>query len=154
MPLHSWFGKVISRGIDVRAAGNGNPQLSSTGHKRLSQRNHRILVAAAAHLAFGEDAVAGDPVDGLGVGFFGVGLEDQALAGAPAAGVHLRVEALGEFVLVVMRVAVGAQVEVALRAAQGAEEFAQVFRVRVAADHRRDHEGRVDVLREPSCSAK
>jgi hypothetical protein len=49
------------------------------------------------------------------VRFLGVGLEDEALAGAPAAGVHLRVEALGEFVLVVMRVAVGAQVEVALR---------------------------------------
>jgi hypothetical protein len=49
------------------------------------------------------------------VGFLCVGLEDKPLAGAPAAGVHQRVEALGEFVLVVMRVAVGAQVEVALR---------------------------------------
>ena len=67
------------------------------------------------HGAFGEDAVRCDPVDGLGVGFLGVGLEDEALAGAPAAGVHQRVEALEEFVLVVMRVAVGAQVEVALR---------------------------------------
>jgi len=40
---------------------------------------------------FREDAVTGDPVEGLGVGFLGVGLEDEALAGAPAAGVHLRV---------------------------------------------------------------
>ena len=70
-----------------------------------------------AHPAVGEDAVLCDPVDGLGVGFLRVGLEDEAFAGAPAAGVHQRVEALGEFVLVVMRVAVGAQVEVALRAA-------------------------------------
>src|SRR5271167_284222 len=85
--------------------------------RRSVQRNHRIFVAAVAHGAFGEDAVAGDPVEGLGVGFLGVGLEDQALAGTPAAGVHLRVEALGEFVPVIMRVAVGAQVEVALRTA-------------------------------------
>jgi hypothetical protein len=81
------------------------------------QRNHRIFVTAVAHPAFGEDAAPCDPVEGLGVSFLGLGLEDQALAEAPAAGVHLRVEALGEFVVVVMRVAVGAQVEVALRAA-------------------------------------
>jgi hypothetical protein len=37
------------------------------------------------------------------VGFLGVGLEDQALAGAPAAGVHQRVEALGEVVLIARR---------------------------------------------------
>src|SRR4051794_24553412 len=79
------------------------------------KRKDRIFVAAVAHGAFGEDAVAGDPVEGLGVGFLGVGLEHEALAWAPAAGVHLRVEALGEFVLVVVRVAVWAQVEVALR---------------------------------------
>ena len=71
-----------------------------------------------AHSAFGEDAVPCDPVDGLGVGFLRVGLEDEALAGAPATGVDQRVEALGEFVLVVMRVAVGAQVEFALRGAR------------------------------------
>jgi hypothetical protein len=97
-----------------------------------------------AHGTFGEDGVLCDPVDGLGVGFLGVGLEDEALAGAPAAGVHQRVEALGEFVLVVMRLAVGAQVEVALRAVQGAEEFAQILGVGVAVDHRRDHKGHVD----------
>jgi hypothetical protein len=49
------------------------------------------------------------------VGFLHVGLEDEALAQDPAAGVHRRMEALGEFVLAVMRVAVGVQVEVALR---------------------------------------
>jgi hypothetical protein len=78
------------------------------------------------------NAVPCDPVDGLGVGLLRVGLEHQALARAPATGVDQRVEALGEFVLVVMRVAVGAQVEVALRAAQRAEESAQVFGVRGA----------------------
>jgi hypothetical protein len=77
---------------------------------RSLQRNHRIFVAAVAHPAFGEDAVPCDPVDGLGVGLLRVGLEDEPLAGAPAAGVDQRVEALGEFVLVVMRVAVGGQV--------------------------------------------
>jgi hypothetical protein len=34
-----------------------------------------------AHAGFGEDAVAGDPVEGLGVGFPRVGLEDQAPPG-------------------------------------------------------------------------
>jgi hypothetical protein len=75
-----------------------------------------------AHGAFGEDAAACDPVDGLGVGFLGVGLEDEALAGASAAGVRQRVKALGELVPVVMRVAVGAQVEVALGARRKARK--------------------------------
>jgi hypothetical protein len=35
------------------------------------------------------------------VGFLGVGLEDEALARTPTPRVHQRVEALGEFVLVV-----------------------------------------------------
>jgi hypothetical protein len=105
----------------VNDAGRPRPFLpahsAQLGSTPLLDRQHRIFVAAVAHSAFGEDAVPGDPVEGLGVSFLGVGLEDQALAGAPAAGVHQRVKALGEFVLVVMRVAVGAQVEVALRAA-------------------------------------
>jgi hypothetical protein len=69
-----------------------------------------------AHGAFEEVAVLRDPVDGLGVGFLRVGaLTLGARGGVPAARVHQRVEALGEFVLVIMRVAVEAQVEVALR---------------------------------------
>ena len=97
-----------------------------------------------AEAGFGEDAVACDPVEGLGVGFLRVWLEHQTLAGAPAASVDQRMEALGKFVPVVMRVAVGTQVEVALRAAQGAEVFAQILGVGVAVDHRRDQEGGVD----------
>ena len=116
------------------------------------QRNDRIFIAAVAHLAFGEDAVPCDPVEGLGVGFLGVGLEDEALAGAPAAGVHLREEALGKFVLVVMRVAVGAQVEVALRKARknlrrssrSGSPWIIVAIMKVVSM----------ILRKPSCSAK
>ena len=56
----------------------------------------------------------------------------------------MRVEAIGEFVLVVVRVELGPQIDVALRLAQRAEEFAQVFRVGIAVDHGGDHEGGVD----------
>lgn len=63
------------------------------------KRYHRILIPAVAPATFAKDAVAGDPVEGLGVGFLCVGLEDQPFARAPAAGVHQRVEALEELVL-------------------------------------------------------
>jgi hypothetical protein len=78
------------------------------------QRNRQIFVAAVAHRAFGEDSMPRDPVDGLSVGFLGVGLEDEPFAGPRGVGVHQRVEALGELVFLVMRLEVGAQVEFAL----------------------------------------
>ena len=59
----------------------------------------------------------------------------------PAARVHQRMEAFGELVFVIVGVAVGTQVEVALGTAQSAEEFAQIVWVGVTMDHRRGHEG-------------
>src|SRR5258705_12713089 len=50
------------------------------------QRDDRLLVLLAAHVAAGEDLVARDPVEGFLVGFLGVGLEHQPLARTPAAG--------------------------------------------------------------------
>jgi len=47
-----------------------------------------------------------------------------------------------------VRIAIGSQVDVALRPLQGAEEFAQVLRLRLAADHGGDHETGVDDLAE------
>ena len=106
------------------------------------------------YAALGKDAVPGNPLESLVVGFFGVGLEHQPLAGTPAPCIHDRMEALGEFALVVVRVAVGAQVEVTLGAAQRAEELAQILGVEIAVDHRRDHEGRVDDLAEAALLGK
>jgi hypothetical protein len=71
--------------------------------------------------------------------FLGIGLEHQPLARAPAPRIHDGMEALGEFVLIVMRVAVRAWVEIALRPLQYAEEFTQILLVWIAANHRRDY---------------
>src|SRR6476646_8398723 len=109
-----------------------------------AERDDRLLVAPGAQIAVREDAVRGDPVARLLVDVGGVGLEHQPLARAPAPRVHLGVEALGKLVLVIMRVLLRPQVDVALRAAQRLEEFAQIFRVRVAVDHGGDHEGGVE----------
>src|SRR5215813_360206 len=57
-------------------------------------------------------------------------------------------ETLGEFVSVVMRVQLRAQVDVALRLLERAEIAPDIFRIRRALDHRRDHEGGVDDLAE------
>src|SRR5262249_36094811 len=43
-----------------------------------------VLVVARAHAAVGEDAVVGDPLEGLFVHLLGVGLEHEALARTPA----------------------------------------------------------------------
>src|SRR6185312_5602548 len=96
------------------------------------ERAHCLLVAARAHLAVREDLVARDPGEGFLEGLLGIGLEDEALARPPARGVHLRAEALGEFLLVVMRVAVGPQVDVALRAAERAEIAAHILGIGLA----------------------
>ena len=53
-------------------------------------------------------------------------------------------EAHREFLLVVMRVEFGPQIDVALGAAQRAEIFAHILRIRIARDHGRHHEGGVD----------
>src|SRR5262247_2232561 len=114
----------------------------------LGQGQGRALVLAVAHLALREDAVGRDPLERLFVHFLGIGLEHQPLAGSPAPGIHLVVEAVGEFLLVIMSIELGPQVDVALRLAQGAEELAQVFGIGIAVDHGADHEGAVDHLPE------
>src|ERR1700728_2771700 len=77
-----------------------------------SERHAGILVVSRAHGAFGENIVLGDPLEGLVEDVLCVGLEDEALTGAPAASVHHFVEADGKFLLVVMRVEVGAEINI------------------------------------------
>jgi hypothetical protein len=77
-----------------------------------------------------------------------VGLEDDALAGAPAPRVHHGVIALGKFIPVVARVEFRTQVDVALGALQGAEIAPDVLGIGRAVDHGGDHEGGVDHLAE------
>src|SRR6185312_6183962 len=90
----------------------------SVGPQRSGEGDGRFCVSAAAQIAIRENAVRGDPFARLGEDLFGVGLEHQPLARAPAPRIHLGVEALGELVLVIMRVLLRPQVDVALRAAQ------------------------------------
>src|SRR6185437_14494928 len=90
----------------------------------LHQRDGCFLVLARADIAVREDAVRGDPVARLLVDFRRVGLEYHSLARTPAPRIHLGVEALREFLLVVVRVELRPQVDVALRAAQRGEELA------------------------------
>ena len=54
-----------------------------------SERDAGIFVAAGAHCAFGENAALGDPLEGLFEHLAGVRFEHDALAGSPAARVHL-----------------------------------------------------------------
>src|SRR5215831_9356325 len=104
----------------------------------------RGLVFAAAHFAAREDAVLLDPGKRLLERRFRVRLEHQPLAGTPAPGIHLIVEAQRKFFLVVVRVELGPQIDVALGAAQAAEIFAYILRIGRAVDDRRHHEGGVD----------
>src|SRR5215510_405956 len=76
----------------------------------------RLLVLARAHGAGGEDLVLGDPLEGLVEDLLRIGLEHDPLPGAPAPRVHQRVEADRKLVPVVVGVAIGPDVDVALRA--------------------------------------
>src|SRR6185437_6341108 len=95
-------------------------------------RQHRAVVIANGLMSFGEDVTLGNPVESFLVGFAGVRLEDDALAWSPAARVHLGMEAGRELFLVVVGVELGAQVNIALGPAQGAEAFFDVLGIRVA----------------------
>src|SRR4051794_23814991 len=86
----------------------------------------RLLVFARAHTAIGENAVVGDPFEGLLIDLLGISLEYEALARTPPARVHPGVITHREFVLVVVGIQLGPQVDVALRTPQGAEELAHV----------------------------
>ena len=98
---------------------------------------------------FGEDLVPGDPVDRLVEDLARVGLEDDALARPPAPRVHHGVEALGELVLVVVRVELGPQIDVALRPLAARGNSAGCPRDRASPlIIGGDHEGRVDDLAE------
>src|SRR5580704_13611117 len=89
-----------------------------------------------------------DPLERLLEDFFGVRFEDNALAWPPTAGIHLILKALGKFLLVEMRVELGAEVDVALGTAKRAEVLADIFRIWVAGEHGGHHEGGVDDLAE------
>src|SRR5262245_55922207 len=85
------------------------------------QARDGLLGLARAHGPGGEDAVLGDPLDGLVEDLLRVRLEHDALARAPAPGVHQRVEADRKLVPVVMGVAIRPQVAVPLRLLERAE---------------------------------
>src|SRR6185295_14882066 len=112
------------------------------------QGDASVFVASLTHRAWLEDPALADPLEGVLEHFPGVGLEHDALARSPAAGVDLGEEALRELVAVVLRVELRAQVDVALRKAQRGEEFPEVRGRGLAGDHRRHHERRVDDLAE------
>src|SRR5262249_33853904 len=113
-----------------------NPARLRNANGALARRgDDGVLVGGRAHAAVGEDAVVGDPFEGLLVDLLGVGLEHEALARTPAARVHHGVVTRGELVLVVVGIAIGAQVDVALRALERAEELAQVFGIGFAGHH-------------------
>src|SRR6266446_4191583 len=135
----------LGRPREVESAALGVPVL---GRPLWRRGDDRILVPAGTHAAIGEDAVVRDPPEGLFVDFFGVGLEHEALARAPAARVHHGMVPRWEFVPVVVSVEIGPQVDVALRAPERTEELAQVFGVGFARHHGSNHEGRIDDLAE------
>src|SRR5580704_8836000 len=107
-----------------------------------------LFVVALAHAALGENGALGDPLEGFLEHVARVRLEDDAFARSPAAGVHLVVEPRGKLLLVIVRVELGPQIDIALRAAQCLEKLAHVLRLGIARDQRRHHEGAVDDLPE------
>src|ERR1700728_2388004 len=80
------------RSKDVATIGRRMPALPR------GERHAGIFVVARTHGAFGENIVLGDPLEGFVEDVLCVGFEDEALARAPAAGVHPFVEADRKFI--------------------------------------------------------
>src|SRR5262249_15300242 len=77
------------------------------GRSRSANADDGLVVFARAHAGVGKDAVVGDPLEGLVIDLFGIGLEYQPFTRPPAPGVHQGVVALRKFVLVVVCIAIG-----------------------------------------------
>src|SRR4051812_45116022 len=95
----------------------------------LLERHARVFVLAGAHGALLENIALGDPVERGLEHLARIRLEYDALARAPAARIHLVEEACRELLPVVVRVELRPQVDVALRALQGAEILLHVLRI-------------------------
>ncbi len=88
-------------------------------------RDGRVAVAAGTEGVSRENAMARDPVSRLVKGFLSIGFKHQPLTWSPASGIHGVVVLEREFALVVVRVLIRTQVDIALRTAQGAEELCE-----------------------------
>lgn len=86
----------------------------------------------------------GNPLIGALKHFFGVWLEDKPLAWTPAPSVHYWGKSFREFLLVVMSVAFGAEVDITLRFPQRPKILSDVLRAGLVSNHRSNHEGSVD----------
>src|SRR5262250_947162 len=86
-----------------------------TTYRSCRQGQHRLLIGAASHLVFGENAVRGDPVARRRERLAGVRLEHDALTRSPSPGVHQIAEARRKFLAVIVRIELRPQVDVALR---------------------------------------
>src|SRR3954465_3068259 len=113
-----------------------------------AERDASLFVLALAHVLSLEDAALADPLEGLFEHFLRVGLEHDALARPPAPRVHHRDEARRELLLVVMRIELRAQIDVALGFPQRAVVLPHVLRIGLVVEHGGHHEGGVDHLAE------
>src|SRR5258705_6236188 len=110
------------------------------GRRRVIEGDDGVFVTSSSHV--GEDLALGDPGEGVFVDLLAVGLEDDALARAPASRVHGGMEAFGKFTGVIVGIALRSHVDIALRAAQRAAVASHVSRIGLAIRHRTDPEAR------------
>src|SRR5581483_939079 len=92
------------------------------------QRNHGLLVNAAAHLPSLENLMLGNPLVRPLVHFLRVRLENEPLARPPAPRVHLGVETLRKFLLVVVGVKLRPEIDAGLCSAQRTKILANILR--------------------------
>ena len=112
---------------------------SATG----SKRDGRLLVVARAHSAFGEDVVLGRSIRSIARTPGGCRARTRCARRGPSGACPCGRETARGIRSVVMGVELGPQVDVALRALQRGEGLRRSAD-RVAGDHRRHHEGRID----------
>src|SRR5262245_19110114 len=94
--------------------------------RRLGGGSRCLVEIADDRVPFGKDAAFHDPLLRVLVDGTRVRLEDDALAGAEKTRIHRIEKAPRKFLLVVMSVAVGMQVDVGLRAPERSKVFAHV----------------------------
>src|SRR5277367_3357977 len=118
--------------------------LATTPELFPGKRDGRSIVFPRSHAPVRKNLVFRNPLERLLEDLPGIGLEYDPLTRTPAPRIHHGMEALREFVLVIMGVEFRPQIDIPLRPPQGAEVSLDVLRIHRALDHGGNHEGGVD----------
>src|SRR5580693_5458992 len=108
------------------------------------ERHRRSPILTGAHRAFRKNLMLPNPLERFLVRLLRIRFKYDPFTRPPSPRVHLICKPRRKLFLIVMRIALGVQIDIPLRSSQPPEILLHIFRIGIARDHRRNHKSRVD----------